>query len=302
MGRLMTETFNEEAFAFDIRDVSVTGVIHHAATTKSRTGLLIVVGGPQYRIGAHRQYVHLARHCAKNGIPAMRFDYRGVGDSSGKYPGFQRVKQDIHRAIDEFLTRESSIDHIVIWGLCEGASACLLGAQEHPAVSGLALINPWVRSEAGLAKAYVKHYYADRLKDPEFWKRLISGKMNIAGAVSGLLGNIKKAFGGTPAAPEEVSIAPAEDVADENFPDRMLGGLQDFNGRVLLVQCENDLVAREFDDLVKGSRAWQTALNNRDFIRVDIPDSDHTFSSEIWRQAVADATLGWLQSGAVAED
>ncbi|MFC7049342.1 hydrolase 1, exosortase A system-associated [Emcibacter nanhaiensis] len=291
----MTDSFNEEAFAFDIHKETVTGIIHHAAPAKSDTGLLIVVGGPQYRIGAHRQYVHLARHSARRGVPAMRFDYRGIGDSSGDYPGFQRVSEDIHRAVDEFLAREPAINNVVIWGLCEGASACLLGAQTHPAVSGLGLANPWVRSEAGLARAYVKHYYTDRLKDPEFWKKLFSGKMNITGALGGLLSNIKKALGGRfPAPAEDTPSTPAAEIADENFPDRMLAGLQGFNGRVLLVQCDNDLVAREFDDLVKGSRDWQAALKNRDFARVDIPESDHTFSSEVWRQAVADATLDWL--------
>ncbi|WP_321389587.1 hydrolase 1, exosortase A system-associated [Emcibacter sp.] len=292
----MTDTFSEEAFAFDIGGDPVTGIIHHASPAKPDTGLLIIVGGPQYRIGAHRQYVHLARHCARGGIPAMRFDFRGIGDSSDSpFQGFQGVKEDIYRAVDEFLDREPSLKSIVIWGLCEGASACLLGAQKHPAVSGLVLLNPWVRSEAGLAKAFVKHYYTDRLKDPEFWKKLFSGKMNITGAVGGLWGNIRKAFGGkSPAPEEETATAQTNEITDEDFPDRMLKGLQELSGRVLLIQSENDLVAREFDDLVKGSRDWKAAFDNRDFTRIDIPESDHTFSSEPWRQAVAQTTLEWL--------
>ncbi len=287
-------SFNEQAFAFEVTDKQVTGILHPALEPRSGTGLLIIVGGPQYRIGAHRQYVHLARHCAKGGFPVMRFDYRGIGDSEGDYPGFRSVEPDVHRAIDEFLARDKKINNVVIWGLCEGASACLLGAQKHPAVSGLVLVNPWVRSEAGLAKAYVKHYYTDRLKDPELWKKLFSGKMNLGGAIGGFLGNFKKAFSGKPAAGNGEPYSQPEEITEENFPEKMLEGLQGFTGRVLLVQSEVDMVAREFDDLVRGSRDWKAAFEEKDFTRRDIAGSDHTFSSEPWRKAVAEATLDWL--------
>ena len=39
----------------------------------------------------------------------------------------------------------------------------------------MALLNPWVRSEATLAKAHVKHYYVQRLLSKEFWAKLVSG-------------------------------------------------------------------------------------------------------------------------------
>ena len=35
-------------------------------------------------------------------------------------------------------------------------------ATRDPRVAGLALLNPWVRSDAGLARARVKHYYRQR--------------------------------------------------------------------------------------------------------------------------------------------
>ncbi|KAB8057318.1 hydrolase 1, exosortase A system-associated, partial [Janthinobacterium violaceinigrum] len=44
-------------------------------------GVLIVTGGPQYRVGSHRQFVLLARALAAQGVPVLRFDLRGMGDS-----------------------------------------------------------------------------------------------------------------------------------------------------------------------------------------------------------------------------
>jgi len=61
--------------------VSVPGEADAAAAD---TGVLIVVGGPQYRVGSHRQFVMLARFLADHGVPCMRFDYRGMGDVSGE--------------------------------------------------------------------------------------------------------------------------------------------------------------------------------------------------------------------------
>jgi len=282
----MTET----AFTFDIQSEQVIGICHTPDGQTHKTGLLIVVGGPQYRIGAHRQYVHMARFCADQGIACMRFDYRGVGDGHGTYSGFEQVSPDIHAAIDEFRRQCPDIEQVAIWGLCEGASAILLGGAEHQDVSDIILVNPWVRSEAGLAKAYVKHYYLDKLKDPAFWKKLFGGGLNIKQAFAGLWQNVTTAFG----KPKDVEQTKASESDTRPFPERMLSGLQVFDGRVLLIQSENDLTAREFDDLVNSSSDWQKAFDQKDFSRIDIADTDHTFSSEKWRSDVANATAKWL--------
>ncbi|MBL4802590.1 MAG: hydrolase 1, exosortase A system-associated [Emcibacter sp.] len=257
-----------------------------------KVGLLIIVGGPQYRIGSHRQYVHLARHCAARGIPVMRFDYQGIGDSDGIYPGFEHTRGDIHCAIDVFLDRTPDIDTVAIWGLCEGASGILLGGAEHKAISHIILANSWVRSEAGLAKAYVKHYYIDRLKSPEFWRKIFSGHLNIKAAISGFLANIKQAFAPKKSALEEK--LPKKD--QRSFQERMCAGLNDFHGKILLIMSGNDLVAREFDDLITTDKAWKKVIREKSPSRLDIPDTDHTFSTSKWRDQVAKGTADWLLS------
>jgi len=275
----------ETAFTFkNNAQHQLIGILHQPAQLLSETGLIIVVGGPQYRIGAHRQYVHLARHCAKQGIPVMRFDYQGIGDSSGDYPGFEHVAPDIHTAIDEFIKRVPGIQSVALWGLCEGASAILLGGAAHKAASHIILVNPWVRSESGLAKAYVKHYYLDRIKSPEFWRKIFSGGLKIKPAISGLYANIKKAL------VKEKTVK----TDHRPFPDRMLTGLQNFQGKAMLISSENDLVAREFDDVTTTDKEWQKTIKEKISSRVDIPDTDHTFSSEEWRKTVAMSTADWL--------
>lgn len=270
----------ESAFTFDIKGDQVVAILHEPEENPGPTGLLIVVGGPQYRIGAHRQYVHLARYCAEKGITVMRFDYRGIGDSEGTYPGFENVTPDIMAALDIFRERCPSLQTIVPWGLCEGASALLTGALNHEAVRGAIITNPWVRSKSSLAKTMVKHYYGAKFRDPAFWKSLFTGKINLMSSLSGFFSNLKKSSDG------------AEKSSD--FRDVMCEGLHKFQGKTLLIQSGNDLVAREFDELVATSDAWQAAL--KDTKRVDIPGTDHTFSSEKWRGDVAKVTSDWVLS------
>ena len=62
----------------------LVGMVHPAA---ARLGVVIVVGGPQYRVGSHRQFVLMARDLAREGYPVLRFDYRGMGDSDGAVRG-----------------------------------------------------------------------------------------------------------------------------------------------------------------------------------------------------------------------
>ena len=88
-------------------------------------GVVIVVGGPQYRVGSHRQFALLGRALATAGIPALRFDYRGMGDSEGDARTFECVDRDIGCAIDA-LVHATGATGVVLWGLCDGASASMM--------------------------------------------------------------------------------------------------------------------------------------------------------------------------------
>ena len=110
-------------------------------------GVLIIVGGPQYRVGSHRQFTLLARHLAANGFAALRFDYRSMGDSPGETRDFLAVDADIAAAIDALLAARPALKRVALWGLCDAASAALLylDSTRDPRVAGVALLNPWAR-------------------------------------------------------------------------------------------------------------------------------------------------------------
>lgn len=284
----------ESALAFPCGTDELVAVVHRGAA-EARVGVLVVVGGPQYRVGSHRQFVLLARGLAGQGLPVMRFDYRGMGDASGHVLTFEESGEDIRRAIDKFFLCEPTLRSVVIWGLCDAASAALFYAHRDARVSGLVLLNPWVRTEAGMAKAYMKHYYLQRAFSPEFWKKAVTGKLNLAAALKGFMALAVKLRGGEK--PEGLAGRGTQTIAvTAPLPERMAQGWDKFKGPVLLILSgNNDYVADEFRDLVTASRSWQRRVKRSDVTWQDFPAANHTFSRSDWRHQVEQWTGQWIR-------
>jgi len=254
--------------------------------------VLIVVGGPQYRAGSNRQFTLLARHLAERGVPTLRFDYRGMGDSDGEVRTFDRVGADIRSAIDKFFSSIPGLKDVVIWGLCDAASAALFYAHQDARVSGVVLLNPWVRTQQGLARVHLRHYYVRRLFQASLWQKVARGEFNIRGAAAALGRIVSDAMGSGPSS-DSIAESPA---SESPLPVRMEHALRGFQGRVLLILSGNDLTAQEFRDVVTGSRSWRRLLAADRITRHDLPEANHTFARREWRDRVARWTEAWVKS------
>lgn len=273
-------SYEERALAFRCGDDTLVGIASVPEGPPAARGVLIIVGGPQYRVGSHRQFALLARHLAAHGIAALRFDYRGMGDSGGEERDFEGVADDIRAALDAFLSAVPSLDDVVLWGLCDGASAAAMYAPHDARVRGLVLLNPWVRTDDGVARTRLKHHYRDRLRDPAFWRKVARGQFDYAGSLKSMVGLVRAALAPRPAAPD----APAP------LPERMRQGLHAFGGRTLLVIGGADLTGREFCDVAGSTPAWKRLLDTPRVTWRRIEDADHTFSRRAWRDQVAEWT------------
>lgn len=247
--------------------------------------VLIAVGGPQYRVGSHRQFTLLARSLADAGYTSLRFDYRGMGDSSGAPRTFEEVTHDIAVAIDTLVASQPGLKSVVLWGLCDAASAALLyvGETGDPRVTGLCLLNPWVRSEATLARTHVKHYYTQRLLQISFWKKLLRGDVGASQSLAEFSAKLRQ------------SGASDKDNSAASYQQRMAAAAQHFAGEILLILSGDDYTAKEFREHCAGSSAWKKVLKSENLSRIDIAEADHTFSSRVFRDAVNAACVSWLQ-------
>jgi len=262
--------------------------ILHCPEQPGHRGVLIVVGGPQYRVGSHRQFLLLARFLADAGIAVLRFDYRGMGDSDGEPRCFEDIRDDIAAAVDEFFARIPELREVVIWGLCDAASAALMYACNDSRIRGLVLLNPWVRSDATLARAFLKHHYAAKFFDKDFWKRILTGQTNPFMAIADFLATLRDASRG------EADQTAAPDTTA--FVDRMRDGLARFTGRVLVILSGEDITAAEFKDEVARSARWRELVRQPRVKLIDFESANHTFSRRVWRDRVAADTAEWIKS------
>lgn len=294
-------TVSEKPIVFPCKGCDLVGIVHDPGNG-ARRGVVIVVGGPQYRAGSHRLYVALGRTLAAAGIPALRFDYRGLGDSDGDYLGFEHLHDDIAAAIDTLMTDVPGLEEVVLWGLCDAASAILFYAPHDPRVTAVVLLNPWARSEATLARTYLRHYYPRRLVDRTFWRKLFRKGVNPVPIVKSLTGVVGQALTPhkqptlpPPDSPvNSTTLMPVSSSDPRPLPERLVRSLRQYRGNVLLIMSGNDFTAQEFDLVMARTRGGRQLLSRPNITRQDIAAADHTFSSHEWRSRLIDLTRDWI--------
>lgn len=274
--------FDELPIVFGCQGDSLLGILA-APESPAAVGVLIMVGGPQYRAGSHRQFVLLARTLAAAGYPCFRFDSRGMGDSTGDAQDFTGSGPDVAAAIDTFMVNCPGLQRVVLWGLCDAASASLLYWQEtgDPRVAGMVLLNPWVRSEQTMARTRMRHYYGQRLLTADFWHKLLAGEVRVFRSLGELLVQFVCA------------IIPQGEAAQAEltFQQTMHQALRDFPGHISVLLSGKDYTAQEFAIWLDTLPEGQKLLERHNRLSELMHEADHTFSRATWRQAVEALTI-----------
>ncbi|MGE7207681.1 hydrolase 1, exosortase A system-associated [Sphingomonas sp. NPDC019816] len=169
--------------SFPCEGATLIGTLDEAA---SDTGLLIVSGGNEPRMGAHRGQTILAARIAARGYPVFRFDRRGVGDSEGVNGGWESSGPDIAAAVDAF-AHAAHLRRVIGFGNCDAATAiAMFGAEAQ--LGGMLLSNPWLSDEPDALPpaAAIRRHYARKLASPGEWWRLARGAVDLGKLRQGL--------------------------------------------------------------------------------------------------------------------
>ena len=281
----------ERAEVLECEGNQLVSILHEPQEIGDTGVVIIVAGGPQYRVGAHRQFVLLARQLAASGIPVVRFDHRGTGDSEGDYRGFLDMNTDIRCAVDFLYRSYPHLKNTALWGECESASAAAYYAYTDDRIGGIFMVNPWVRTEVGLAKTYLKHHYRARLMDPEFWQKVRSGNFSISNSLGSVVELFKQVI-----ASKFTSGISGNETAIEDLPltQRLEECLLRFHREIFVLTSGRDHIAQEYKDFVDSSKTLGEHLSGDQVELYEIEDSDHTFSRSEWREELFEKTEIWL--------
>ena len=277
---------------------SLEAIAHHPQQPNGH-GIVLVVGGPQYRVGSHRQFYELAESLVARGFLVVRFDCQGMGDSEGEFPGFEHLDENIAAAVNHLYKLQPSLQTTSLWGLCDAATAISFYASQDERIDKIILLNPWVRSDVGLAQARMTHYYSKRLLQGDFWKKLFSGRFNPGKALTGFSDNLRKVLLNRKA----LIVTSDTNSALKHRPRRdleaplivqMQSALLAFQGKVLLVLSGRDLTAQEFEQQASAHPEFKEWLQRETVSIERFAQADHTFSRHQWKRALEDLSADWL--------
>lgn len=105
----------------------------------------VILSGAWYgtSTGRNRLLVRISRRLAGSGCHAFRFDYRGVGDSTGSIDAFRLedpLVEDLEGAVRSLESR--GLSRFVLVGVCFGGRTGLLGSPLVADLRGVVLISP----------------------------------------------------------------------------------------------------------------------------------------------------------------
>ena len=136
----------EEPLFFESDSFRLYGVLHTPQDQARGLGVIFCAPFAEEQKQAYRVFVEVARRLEELGIPSLRFDYRGTGDSQGPFTDFSLAgaKRDIQAAAT-FLRERTGVERIGLIGLRLGASLALQAADcRLPTAACLVLWQPIV--------------------------------------------------------------------------------------------------------------------------------------------------------------
>jgi hypothetical protein len=151
------------------------------AHAPGRPAALLLNAGLLHRVGPNRLYVALARRLAAAGMPVLRFDYSGLGESEPRRDDLTLEQSALAEGIEamDFLQESGVADRFVPMGICTGAENAQRLAGEDERVVAAVLIDGYAYRTAG----YYLRECARHLASRRSWSRLLAKPLAVREAL-----------------------------------------------------------------------------------------------------------------------
>ena len=255
-------SITESPVVFTNEDMQIVGMIHRpAAMTESKpTAVVFFHGCTTSRTEAHWIFVKMARALSKNGIMALRFDFRFSGESEGDFQDMTLSDEvsDAIRSVD-YLVSDCGADpeRIGIVGMSMGgAIGAITAGRLRDRIVSCVLLNPVGRLHEDLS-AIAESNNINTSSFPIEWKSLLFGRA--------FFDDLK-------------NINPLEEIVHATCPVLIINGTADTS--------VSPKRSREY---------YKTLRNNGQNAELMLIDgADHVFTSVAWEHEIIEKVSGWF--------
>ncbi len=271
----------EQHFFFENQGESLLAVAH--IPPQKRPGTLVFLHGwAGYRAGPHQMFVKMARRAAERGFLAVRFDFRGRGDSQGD-PFATTLTTMISDtvALARVVAEDYDVERMALTGDCSGSEVAIGAAPLIEQMDSLVLWSAPIvggeRSAAQRAKRrHILSQYLAKLFRWETWAKLVGGRLRVDMIRNALVG------GGKGAGEEGAEIDKRID---------WLRQFAQFSGERLFIYGGNDPTGPASVEHYRHL----TGQAEHDFHNHIVEGSNHAFYSLAWEEEVIRTSLNWLE-------
>ena len=252
----MHKTEERDFFVVENEGQKIFGVLHRPLTNALSPLVIFCHGLAGHKSGSFRSYVALAQRLAEAGITALRFDFRGSGDSEGEFSEVTTESEvsDLMK-IFTFVLQDTRIDpnRIGLFGRSFGGLVAIRAAAQHMHVKSLALWAP--------------------MYDAEQWRGLWKGPQDLPFLINGQL--------------------PSKKLFDSFFAMKLTPEFEKISHIPLLhIHGDSDgVVSLLHADQYKQARSFAKAQNHF----VILEKGDHDFSERKGREEAMKTTIDWFK-------
>ena len=289
------------------------GVLHAPqGGANTDTAVLLLSPGVKMRVGPGRIYCTLTERLVALGLPVLRFDFHGLGDSEGELT--EELLKDVYNHIEvgrfvddtidamDWMSREHGTRRFILSGLCGGAITGLLTAQRDSRVAGLLAlaITPVLASRSAAPVLYmtsgqmadIRRTYLTKLLSPRAWLRLFAFRSDYRVLWRTMTAPFKaklqsKDASATTPPPESGNANPLFPPAFFSMMDSRRPILMIFGGSDrLLWEFEEKFAARHQPRLTAGPQCYEVHT---------IKAANHVLSFEPWQEEMLNTSTTWLR-------
>lgn len=298
-GSVAEASLIEVPVLFPAGDETMFGVVTSPEASSPTTGIILLTGGAWIpSINRNRLWVRLARRLAARGYHVLRFDYHGVGESTGSvklYRNDRPFTDDLLGAVA--CLRDRGIDRFILIGICFGVRTAMAAVRDIDGLAGMLLLTPPIADSEGSGAA--NKIVAEKLKSmtPRSLARLLMDrskwyliKRTLAGRAAAWRSETRRRMQG--------AQRPEDDWVSEHFLDHLKGAIEK-RVPLLLVWGEDDQNAGyNFYDIFLIASYWRIGellTEAGDLLEIKLlPGAVHALLEISTQESIIETAEEWL--------